>query len=84
MQADDQRQALQRALRRARREAGLKQVDVAARLAVPQSFVSKYETGQRRLDLVDLLAVCTVIQINLSDLLALFEAEQKKAIRNEA
>ncbi len=84
VQADDQRQALQRALRRARREAGLKQVDVAARLAVPQSFVSKYETGQRRLDLVDLLAVCTVIQINLSDLLALFEAEQKKAIRNEA
>jgi len=62
----------------------LKQVDVAARLAAPQSFVSKYETGQRRLDLVDLLTVCTVIQISLLDLLALFEAEQKKAIMDEA
>jgi transcriptional regulator with XRE-family HTH domain len=41
-------------LRRARRDAGLTQVEVAARLHRPQSFVSKCESGERRVDLVEL------------------------------
>ena len=45
-------------LRTIRQEAGLRQVDVAQRLGRPQSFVSKYESGQRRLDLVELRAIC--------------------------
>jgi DNA-binding XRE family transcriptional regulator len=36
-------------LRELRHEACLTQVQVAARLGVPQSFVSKYESGERRL-----------------------------------
>jgi transcriptional regulator with XRE-family HTH domain len=56
----------------------LKQVEVATHLDVPQSFVSKYETGQRRLDLVDLQAVCKAVGINIPDLIILFEAELKK------
>lgn len=35
-------------------EAGLNQVDVAKRLRKPQSFVSKFETGERRIDPVEL------------------------------
>ncbi|WP_100485559.1 helix-turn-helix domain-containing protein [Mycobacteroides abscessus] len=41
-------------LRQMRGEAGLTQVQMAERLDVPQSFVSKYESGERRLDVVEL------------------------------
>jgi len=41
-------------LRQARKEAGLTQVEVAARLGKPQSFVSKCESGERRVDVVEL------------------------------
>lgn len=41
-------------LRELRQEAGLTQVDVAERLDEPQSFVSKYESGERRLDVIEL------------------------------
>lgn len=41
-------------LKDARLEAGLNQVDVAKRLKKPQSFVSKFETGERRIDPVEL------------------------------
>jgi len=41
-------------LRQAREEIGLTQAQVARRLARPQSFVSKCESGERRVDLVEL------------------------------
>ena len=45
---------LQKLLRDIRREAGLSQQQLAARLGVSQSFVSKYEAGERRLDVLEL------------------------------
>lgn len=44
-------------LKRARKEAKLTQVEVARRLRKPQSFVSKFESGERRLDPVELKAI---------------------------
>jgi hypothetical protein len=41
-------------LRTARAEAGLTQVDVSRKLSRPQSFVSKCESGERRVDVVEL------------------------------
>jgi len=41
-------------LREARRLAGLTQTEVAAQLRRPQSFVSKCESGERRVDVVEL------------------------------
>lgn len=40
-------------LRQGRRDAGLTQADLAARLAKPQSFVAKVETQERRVDLIE-------------------------------
>jgi transcriptional regulator with XRE-family HTH domain len=53
-------------LRECREKAGLRQADVAERLKKPQSFVSKYESGERRLDVLELLDVCEVIGLTLS------------------
>lgn len=48
-------QELLRRLRRARESAGLTQVQVADRLRRPQSYVSKSEAGERRIDVIELL-----------------------------
>ena len=52
-------------LREIREEAGLRQADVAESLNQPQSFVSKYESGERRLDLLELEAVCAACGTDL-------------------
>lgn len=44
---------LRKLLIHARKQAGITQADLATRLKRPQSFVSKYERGERRLDLVE-------------------------------
>ena len=72
-----QQERLQALLRQVRIEAGLRQVDLAQRLGEPQSFVSKYESGQRRLDLVELRQVCDAMGIRLVELVRRFESSQK-------
>jgi transcriptional regulator with XRE-family HTH domain len=61
------KQALLDALRRVRSEVRLTQAELAARLRRPQSFVSKYESGERRLDLMELSEVCAALGISLED-----------------
>lgn len=51
-------------LRNAREEKGLTQTEVAERLGQTQSFVSKVERGERRIDIVELRAFCIAMQIN--------------------
>lgn len=53
--------ALRSLLTAARRKAGLTQTDVAERLGKPQSFVAKYEGGERRLDVIEFLAVAQAL-----------------------
>lgn len=62
-------------------QAGLKQADLADRLCVPQSFVSKWEAGQRRLDLIELMTVCRALGIDIHSLVAAFEREISKEAR---
>src|SRR5260370_14849109 len=57
-----------------REEKGLHQTDVAAALGRPQSFVSKYEAGARRLDLLELKEVCDAIGVELTEFVRRFEA----------
>lgn len=60
-------------LRDARLSAGLRQSDVAERLAQPQSYVSKYESGERRLDFLELRAVLSVLGVRVEDFVRKFE-----------
>ncbi len=48
-------------LREARARAGLTQQEVADSLGRPQSFVAKYERGERRLDVVEFLEVANTL-----------------------
>jgi transcriptional regulator with XRE-family HTH domain len=60
-------------LRQIRIDAALRQEDLAQRLGRPQSFVSKYESGERRLDLLELQEVCLALGLKLSDFIRRFE-----------
>ena len=65
-------------LRTVREDAGLTQRDVAGALEVHQSYVSKYESGERRLDVVELRKVCMAMKIPLSTFIKRLEARLRK------
>jgi transcriptional regulator with XRE-family HTH domain len=58
--------ALRSLLRQLRLVAGLRQRELSRRLGKPQSFVSRYESGQRRLDLLELRQICQALGISLT------------------
>jgi transcriptional regulator with XRE-family HTH domain len=55
---------LRKVLVQARRDAGLTQVALAKKLGRPQSFVSKFERGERRLDVAEFLDVARALGID--------------------
>lgn len=61
---------LRQRLRAAREEAGITQQDLAAKLDKPQSFVSKYETGERRLDVIEFVDVCQALEVDAAGFLS--------------
>lgn len=62
----DRQRHLRQLLRDIRTEAGLRQLDLAVRLGQPQSFVSKIESGERRLDVIELEQVCEACGTSLA------------------
>ena len=61
------KQRLTTLLRLVRMEADMTQDQVAKRIGQTQSYVSKYETGEQRLDLIELDAVCEAVGIPLTE-----------------
>ena len=57
-------ETFRRELIAAREAAGLTQAQLAAKLSRPQSFVSKYERGERRLDVIEFLEVAEALGID--------------------
>jgi transcriptional regulator with XRE-family HTH domain len=55
---------LRRLLIEARTEAGLRQSDVAERLGRPQSYVSKVERGERKVDVIEFIEIAKVIGLD--------------------
>ncbi len=72
-------ETLQSLLRQLRIDAGLRQVDLALLLEQPQSFVSKYECGERRLDLPELQQICEACGITLGEFVQQYEDATRDA-----
>lgn len=54
-------------LRQVRLDANLTQSQLADKIGQTQSYVSKYENGEQRLDLIELEAVCKAVGVSLTD-----------------
>lgn len=63
-------------MRQMRVDAGLRQADLARRLGEPQSFVSRYESGDRRLDILELRRICETLGVSLTEFVARLEGER--------
>jgi transcriptional regulator with XRE-family HTH domain len=80
-------QELRRRLRDARLSRGLTQQEVAAGLERPQSYVSKYEAGERRLDLVEFIDVCAALTVDTEQFIGEFLSDlshSRKAASNRS
>jgi transcriptional regulator with XRE-family HTH domain len=69
------------ALAAARDRAGLTQVQLARLLRKPQSFVSNYERGQRRIDVLELLRIVEALQGDARSIFIDIVARQKAVRR---
>jgi transcriptional regulator with XRE-family HTH domain len=63
-----------------RQEKGLLQSDIAERLGKNQSYVSKYERGERRLDLPEFLDVADALGINAADFIKKYRRDLGSSI----
>lgn len=70
---DARYQALLTLLLKARVDAGLTQKELATKLGRPQSFVSKTENAERRLDVIEFMDLCRGLDADLHELLVRLE-----------
>lgn len=68
-----ERVLLRQELRRLRLESGLTQADLAERLCKPQSYVSKLESGDRSLDVIEVRQLCLACGVSFERLIRRFE-----------
>ena len=75
---DSAYQFLVEALRASRRQANVTQTDLALELGMDQSYVSKYERAERRLDVVEVWAICQALKIDWADFMGKFDKVLRK------
>lgn len=61
-------------IREARLNAGFTQTKLAQKLGKPQSYIAKYETGERRLDVIELLDILDAIGGDAAKFIAAFNS----------
>jgi transcriptional regulator with XRE-family HTH domain len=57
-----------------REDAGVRQQPLAAKLGKPQSFIAKYEGGERRIDLIEFIAIARALDADPVELFKAFLA----------
>ncbi|WDE12204.1 helix-turn-helix domain-containing protein [Thalassomonas haliotis] len=76
---DERRVKLRALLRELRKQdKDMSQTKLGDILGKPQSFVSKYESGERKLDYIELIEICKVFKLNMVEFDALYQKKLKK------
>lgn len=70
-------------LRTKRLDRGITQEELASRLGVSQGIVSKIETHERRLDLIELREICLALGISFSEFVMEFDNNLTKEENKE-
>jgi len=70
-----QEEILLKVLKQIRATTGMSQRDLMQKLDRPQSYISKYETGERRLDLLELKELCDACNVKMADIAQQVEDE---------
>ncbi len=68
----------------ARKTAGLTQQELALKLKRPQSFVSKYERGERRLDVIEFLQVAKEMGLSATNIVSDLERDLAASAEGDA
>ncbi len=59
-------------IKMARLKSEMTQVELAKKLKVQQSFISKYENNERKLDVLEFIKICQIISIRPTDIIREF------------
>ena len=70
-------------LREARQAAGVTQVELAARLRKSQSFVSKVEVGETRVDVIQLRTILAALGTSLREFVTQLDARLDRRARRK-
>jgi transcriptional regulator with XRE-family HTH domain len=66
-------------LKKARLEAGLTQIQLARKLGETQTFVSKCERGERRIDVIELGTFCRAFGLSLKQFITMLERAMRES-----
>lgn len=72
---------LRRILKDLREAKHFTQAQLARKLSAPQSFVSKYETGERRLDVIETAQTCQALETSMTQLLSKLSKRLKHTVK---
>jgi len=70
-------------LRADRRASGMSQVQIAEKLGNRQTFISKIENGDRRIDVIELLAYLDAAGVDAADFVARLSARVRNLLRKD-
>lgn len=62
----------------AREDCGMTQTELATHLGKPQSFVSKYESGDRRLDFTEFAEIAVILSVDLAQFIRRYQENVDK------
>lgn len=62
-------QHLRQILKKIRKDQGIPQKKLSAMLDMPHSFVCKYEQGERRLDIVELIDIAAILKADVHQII---------------
>jgi transcriptional regulator with XRE-family HTH domain len=68
-------------LKKTRENAGLTQTQLAEKIGETQTFISKCERGERRIDVVELRTFCSAFGVSLKQFIAVLERSIRRGKR---